>query len=206
MFKTIQHYFPDLLEKIKEIPDYRKKKEYELVELIMAAIVMFIFKKGSRNAFNNEREEEEFKRNYQKIFKVRLPHMDTVDNLLRILDESHLEILKRELLKKLIKKKSFYKYKLLGKYYRVVIDGTHVITVNEGHCEHCLERTNKNGKKTYFHNVLEAKLVCDNGFCISIGSEWIENPSGEYDKQDCELKAFVRLSEKLNPSFPFFLS
>jgi len=60
----IFHYFPDLYDKIGEIEDCRKKKVYELTELITAAIMMFILKKGSRNAFNNERESEEFIRNH----------------------------------------------------------------------------------------------------------------------------------------------
>lgn len=196
------HYFPDLFDKLKEIEDYRKKKEYELTELIFACIAMFLFKEGSRNAFNNERQEERFKKNYQKIFKVRFPHMDTVNLVMQQLEEEQLEKLKTELVSGLIEKKVFRSHKLLGKYYRVVIDGTHVMNVKEGHCEHCLHRTSKKtGKVTYFHNVLEAKLVSKNGFCISLGTEWIENPK-EYNKQDCEQKAFVRLARKLKKDYP----
>jgi hypothetical protein len=40
-----------------------------------------------------------------------------------------------------------------------------VMNVNEGHCDHCLHRTSKSGKVTYFHNVLEAKC----NFSISSG-------------------------------------
>ncbi|MDM8522618.1 hypothetical protein QUF80_04530 [Desulfococcaceae bacterium HSG8] len=200
--KTISHYFPDLFDKISKLEDCRKKKHYELAELIMACVFMFIFKKGSRNAFNNERSEEEFKANYETIFKVRLPHMDTVDEVMRISDERQLEKLKTEMIGVLIKRKTFRRYRFLGKYVRVVIDGTHVMNVNEGHCNHCLHKTSKNGKVTYFHNVLEAKSVCENGFCISLGTERIENPEGDYDKQDCELKAFVRLAKKLKKDFP----
>lgn len=201
--KTIQHYFPNLLDKIGEIEDCRKKKKYEIAELIMAAVLMFCLKKGSRNAFNNEAEEEEFKRNYEMIFKVHFPHMDTVDKVMRILEEKHLEKLKTELVRNLLKKKTFHKNRLLGKYFRVVIDGTHVMNVKEGHCEHCLHRTSKKtGKTTYFHSVVEAKLVTEDGFCISLGTQWIENPGGEYDKQDCEQKAFARLAERLRQDYP----
>ncbi|MBF0297380.1 MAG: hypothetical protein HQK51_01590 [Oligoflexia bacterium] len=48
---------------------------------------------------------------------------------------------------------------------------------------------------------MEAKLVTSSGFVISIGTEWIEN-EGEYDKQDCETKAFARLAEKIKKNFP----
>jgi hypothetical protein len=197
LYKTIVHYFPDLFEQIRQIEDYRKKGDYELAELITASIALYLFKKGSRNALNNERQHKKFEKNYRRIFKFRLPHMDTVDKVMRQLDESHLEALKAELVRGLVRKKVFSKYRFLGKYYTVAVDGTHIMTVPEGHCASCLHRTSKNGKVTYFHNVLEAKLVCGNGFAISLATEWIENPDGEYDKQDCEQKAFVRLARKL---------
>jgi hypothetical protein len=201
LYKTIVHHFPDLFEKIREIEDYRPKRKYELVELIVACIAMFLFKQGSRNAFNNECNEERFKKNFQRIFKVRLPHMDTVNEVMKRLDEGQLEKLKAEMVTALIEKKVFYKYRLMDKYYQVVVDGSHVMNVNEGHCDHCLHRT-KNGKTIYFHNVLEAKLVGRNGFCIPLASEWIENPDGDYDKQDCERKAYVRLAAKLKRDYP----
>ena len=53
-----------------------------------------------------------------------------------------------------------------------------------------------------FHYVLEAKLVTASGLSISVGSEWIANSDGEYEKQDCELKAFIRLAAKLKAQFP----
>jgi hypothetical protein len=49
---------------------------------------------------------------------------------------------------------------------------------------------------------LEAKLVCSNGFSVSLATEWIENPEGDFDKQDCEQKAFKRLAGKLKKIFP----
>jgi hypothetical protein len=39
------------------------------------------------------------------------------------------------------------------------------MSFSEKHCDHCLSKTSKNGKTTWFHNVLEAKLVCSNGKC-----------------------------------------
>ena len=83
----------------------------------------------------------------------------------------------------------------------MAVDATGVVSFDEKHCEHCLHKTSKKGKVTYFHNVLEAKLLFSNGFSISLGSEWIENPD-EYEKQDCELKAFERLAEKLKKWYP----
>jgi hypothetical protein len=200
--KTIHHFFPDLIDRIREIEDYRKKSEYELAELITACIAMFIFKEGSRNAFNNDRDEENFKENYINLFHMRLPHMDTVDNVMRRLDESELERLKEDMIRSLLQKKSLHKFRFLGKLFVIAADGTGIHSFSERHCGQCLTKESKNGKITYFHNVLEAKLICINGFSISLATEWIENPVGDFDKQDCERKAFKRLAEKIKKSFP----
>jgi hypothetical protein len=50
--------------------------------------------------------------------------------------------------------------------------------------------------------VLEAKLVLPNGFAFSIMTEFVENPGEHPTKQDCELKAFYRLSKRLKEAFP----
>lgn len=199
--KTIDHHFPDLYEKIAAIPECRNGSDYRLLDLIMAGVAMFLFKQGSRNAMNNERDEPTFRKNYERLFQARLPHMDTVEHVMRVLNEHHLETLKTALVKGLLAKKRFRSYRVCGHSYQVVIDGTHVMDVPAGHCPHCLHQTFNNGKTRYFHNVVEAKLVGDNGFCVSLATVWSENPE-EYDKQDCEFKAFQRLAAKLKQTYP----
>ena len=202
MHRAIQHFFPDLIEQINQIEDYRKKSEYSLVELITACIAMFLFKEGSRNAFNNDREEGYFQKNYEKIFNMRLPHMDTVNDVMLCLNEKELEKLKTTLVRTLIEKKVLHKFRLFKKYFIIAVDGTGICSFSKRHCDQCLTKTSKNGKTTFFHNVLEAKIVCYNGFSISIATEWIENPEGDFDKQDCERKAFKRLAAKLKDLYP----
>ena len=71
------------------------------------------------------------------------------------------------------------------------------------HCDHCLMKTSKTGLVTYLHYVLDAKIVTSTGLSISLASEFIENdPGRDYEKQDCEQKAFVRLSVKIKKYFP----
>ena len=202
IFHRVTKYFPGLYDRIQELKDVRKKSKYKLTEIIMAGIAMFIFKEGSRNAFNNDRNEGCFHENYQNIFNLRLPHPDTVDNVMRVLDENELEELKTWMIKIILTKKTLHKFRFLGKYHLVAVDGSGMMSFPEKHCEHCLTKTSKKGKTTYFHNVLEAKIVCHNGFSISLATEHIENPSGDYDKQDCEMKAFRRLTQKLKKMYP----
>ena len=92
--QVLDHFFPDLYERIAQMPDYREHPKYRLVEVVVGALALFLFKEGSRNALNNERQEAKFLKNYRRVFKVRLPHLDTVDDLLRRLKEEELERLK----------------------------------------------------------------------------------------------------------------
>ncbi|WP_139035437.1 hypothetical protein [Anaerophaga thermohalophila] len=58
------------------LPDSRQRKQYHTQELCMAGITMFMFKEGSRNAYNNERKYPQFRDNYNKVFGLFLPQMD----------------------------------------------------------------------------------------------------------------------------------
>lgn len=201
--KTIKHFFPNFKKSLRKIEDYRKRSDYELSEIIMAAISMFLFKKDSRNAYNNERNNSKFISNYEELFNMSLPHMDTVDDVFRVINPEELEKFKVSMVQELLEKKTLHKWRLNGKYFVVAVDGTGVMSFgNKRHCKKCLVKTYESGKKYYFHNVLEAKLVLPNGLVISLATEWIENDSDYYDKQDCELKAFKRLSVKLKKYFP----
>jgi len=200
--KTIKHFFPRFKSSLRRIEDLRKRTDYELSEIIMAAIAMFLFKKDSRNAFNNERHSPRFLLNYEELFCMSLPHMDTVDDVFRVISPKALEEFKVKMVQELLGKKALHKWRLLGKYFVVAVDGSGVMSFDKSHCDKCLANTYESGKKSYFHNVLEAKLVLPIGLSISLGTEWIENDQYEYDKQDCELKAFKRLSVKLKKYFP----
>lgn len=191
------------MERIEGLDDCRNRKDYRKAELITACLMMFLLKEGSRNAMNNERKEAQFQKNYFRLFKMRLPHMDTVEDFLRLLGEQELEGLKAGLLSVLIEKKVFHKFRLLGKRFVVAIDGTGVASYGQDYSGECLSKTSKNGQTTWFHHVLEAKLVTSNGIVVSLATEWIANDKDrDFDKQDCEQKAFKRLAVKLKQYFP----
>jgi hypothetical protein len=168
----------------------------------MGGIAMFLFKEDSRNAFNNDRKEVKFADNYTKLFKMELPHMDTVKDVFCPLVYTELEKVKAKMVSKLVRNKILTGQRYQGRYL-VAIDGTGVVSYDERHCECCLTKTSKNGKTTYFHNVLEAKLVTGSGLSLSIASEWINNEGKSgFDKQDCERSAFKRLAAKIKHYYP----
>jgi hypothetical protein len=168
----------------------------------MAAITMFMFKQGSRNAYNQDRKDKRFSDNYEKTFGMKLPHLDTPDEIFRNLAEDELEKVKCHMISRLIRNKKIDDGKFRG-HYLVAIDGTGVVSFKERHCESCLTKTSKTGVITYFHNVLEAKLLTPSGFSLSMATEWISNQSKQdYQKQDCEREAFKRLAIKLKKFYP----
>ncbi|MBU8565677.1 transposase family protein [Virgibacillus pantothenticus] len=107
-------------------------------------------------------------KNLSKILGIErvdeIPHYDTVNDFLSRLKPEELENIRTYMIKELIKKKCFYDYRIDGKYWGIVIDGTGLFTFRTKHCEYCLKREYKNEetgeKKTiYMHHVLEAKLL-----------------------------------------------
>jgi len=201
--KVIETHFPELLHCANSLSDSRKRKEYSMSEIITGALFMFIFKESSRNAYNSDRRESCFRKTFFNYFKINLPHGDACDDVLRVLPPVELESLKTQLVASLIEQKMFRKFRFLGKFHLIAVDATGMATFEHRHCDHCLTKTSKTGVVTYFHYVLEAKIVTSTGLSISLASEFIENdPGRDYEKQDCERKAFVRLAAKIKKYFP----
>lgn len=191
-------YFEALL---NEIPDHRKRKTYDVGEVLMAGLSMFMFKRGSRNNMDKTIRGN-FEKNYITLWGLRLPIMETVDKFLRELPPEELENLKHELVRSLIRRKSLEKWKFNNRYI-VSVDGTGLMSFDYEPFEGCPYKEYKNGNKTWTAYALEAKLCCSNGISISLNTVWLDNSENiDDDKQDCELKAFRRLAEKLKKTYP----
>src|SRR5512144_732610 len=122
--KPIHHFFPDLFERLRQVEDGRQKSDYSLVEILLAAIMLFVFQQGSRNALNKKRNEKTFRKHYQRLFKLRLPHLDTVPHVLCRLPDAELEQLKHTLVKTLVEEKGLHKYRLFERWFVGAVDAT----------------------------------------------------------------------------------
>lgn len=200
VYVVLKRHYPNFNELLCSIPDHRKRSGYEVAELIMAGLSMFIFKRGSRNQADLG-VNSTFEKNYAVVFGMRIPLMDTVDCFLRKLAPEELEKLKQVFVKQLIEKKVLEKWKYIFRYL-VAVDGTGLCSYDDEPYKGCPHRTSKNGKTTWQAYALEAKLVGANGFCISLVSCWLENSENIDEKQDCELKAFSRLAGALKKAYP----
>ena len=135
-----------------------------------------------------------------------MPHSDSLNNYLKKLSPQCLAELRKKMIKSLLRMKSFYRGRMMGKYWRIILDGTGLYYFKEKHCDNCLSatHTDKDGKKkkVYYHKVLEAKLVLSEKVVISIDTEFIENESENVEKQDCETNAAKRLLKRLKREYP----
>ena len=199
--KVLQCHFSDLYNRMNALTDKRERKCYSAAELVLGGIVLFLLKKKSRHAMDQSYREQDFIRNYRKIFKLRCPSMSAVEDFYRLMSAEEFDGLKASLIATLIEKRTLHSHRLFGKYFTIAVDATGVHSSRRHHWNECTHQTSKNDVVTWMNHVLEAKLVCSNGLSLSLCSEWITNGE-EYVKQDCELKAFKRLAVRLKQYFP----
>jgi hypothetical protein len=199
---SLRHFFPPMPQWLAEVPDPRARPEactYSMPEIIMLALLMLCCQYGSRRQLDQSRICREFVLNLQTLLDDDEAGATCADNMNRVLemvDPRELEKLAVRFTKTLNRSKVLRKFKCDGMLV-VAVDGTQVLSFNERHCPHCLTRDVGNGKIQYYHYVLAAKIVTPVGLILPAAFEFVENPSGKFDKQDCEIKAFKRLAPRL---------
>lgn len=173
---------------------------------------LFVLQLGSRRQldFAFDRDSEAVRNNLNRLagtHQESLPVHDTLDHFLDHVPPHAFADVRRQMAQRLLRMKALDDTRLLG-HAVVIVDGTGLFTFHTRHCDACLERKHKSGAITYHHQALEAKLLGPAGVVVSIGTEFIENADvgssrdPQQVKQDCELKAFGRLTPKLKADFP----
>lgn len=208
--KIIKQYFPQLTDKLKKLTDTRHQSyvEYQMSVITVTRLLGLLCGiKSMRNTtekFNTEETIENIA-NLLEIELDEIPHYDTINNVFEKLDIEELRKIQKYMVNQLIRSKMFDKYRFKDKYFQIVIDGTGIVSFKERHCEHCLKKTYNKGEENeytiYYHYVLEAKLVVGD-MVISLDSEFVENEHEDVEKQDCEIRAFYRMAERIKKEYP----
>jgi hypothetical protein len=164
---------------------------------------LFLLRLGSKRRIKYKLATEYFLKNLSRFcsgYNQKVAHHDTVEYLFSGLGPGQMHRVRHKMINRLIRMKALEKYRLLGKYYMIAVDGTGHIVFSKRHCPHCLTKE-KDGKVLYYyHNVLEAKIVTSTGLALSVETEFILNSDGA-TKQDCELAAFYRMAPRLKKKF-----
>lgn len=203
--KIQKHFFKDLIDNLVMVKDHRSQSyiTYGPETILFTTILKNMTGLKSMRSMSTGFNKEECIENVRKVLNLdaleELPHYDTINDFLSGLDGSEMENIRTHMIKVLLKKRCLEKFRIEGKYWGVIFDGTGLFSFEKKHCEHCLRREYKNKetgetKTVYMHHVLEAKLVIGD-MVFSIGSEFIENESEDVTKQDCESKPFKDFQE-----------
>ena len=124
------HFFDNLKDWINEIKDPRHQSyiSYTQADLSYMAILKNICGQDTMRTMDENFNEETCIRTLGILSGhedlEEMPHYDTLNYYLEKLEPSCLEQLRKKMIKKLIRGKQFHKNRLLGKYWRVILDGT----------------------------------------------------------------------------------
>ena len=203
--KVFRHYFGSFKSFFK-VDDPRKLEDclYPLESYLYLSMLIFMFRLKAVRQIDYLMNTTDAKKSFNMLFQcATFPHSTNINKISSRLNPDQMQEITTGMVRTLIRKRVLESKRLFGEYYMIAIDGTWVYKFSHRHCEHCLTKTSKKtGKTTYYHMILEAKLVTIDGLSLSILSEFVENEHENPSKQDCEIKAFHRLAKRLKQAFP----
>jgi hypothetical protein len=198
----------DVSAAMNRLPDPRREERcrYTQAHLIWNGLLLFLMHLGSRRQMRFERLAETFTRNLAALSGQldidTVADPDTLAYYAERVPVSAIEQLLAWMIRRLIRMKALDPFRLLG-YFTIAIDGSQICSFEQEPWPGCPHRELSNGAVQYFAYVLDAKLVTPSGMALTLASEMLTNEGNKlFDKQDCELKAFPRLVEKLYAFFP----
>lgn len=207
LFVTMHHYDKDFFKAMKDINDPRNQAyiTYPLEVMLVTRILAFCCHIQSMAEMNDDFNHDCVIKNISDICGIRLknlPHGDTMNDLLKRLDIDKLRIFLSTIVKRMINRRFFEKYRYDNTYYQLVIDGTQLYSYNQNHIEKSLTRTHEDGHKTYHTQSLTAYMIIGERLMVPIDFEIIENEEENATKQDCEIKASKRLLKRIKKTYP----
>ncbi len=211
----IRSQLPVLLRGLRKIPEPRelKKIQHALISVMLYGLLVFVLQFSSRRHANTEITRPMFEHNLRLLFPEldSLPHADTLFRLLCKIEVSQIEQAHIDLVQRLIRQKKLARYRI-NNCYPIAIDGTQKMGGSSLWCDELQERRVSGSEQDppeqqryqYCVYVLEANLCFHNGMVLPLMSEFLNYQQGdtERNKQDCELRAFHRLAERIKKAFP----
>ena len=199
---------PQLSRVMNRVSDPRNSDQcvYTQAHLLWLGILLFLMRLGSRRQLRFERIADAFPKNMfllsgQSDLEF-IADPDTLAYYAQHVSPSEIEKVLASITVSLIRKKALDPFRLYG-YFTIAIDGSQVCTFDHEPWPDCPHRKLSDGSIQYFTYVLDAKLVTPCGMALTLATEMLTNEGYEqFEKQDCELKAFPRLVNKLRILFP----
>ena len=190
------------------IPDPPKdsrgmKPVIPLSDCLMSALAIFSLKLPSLLQFDEACEEDIVKHNLKTLYQVEnAPDDTTMRQRLDKVDPALIRPAFTSLFSLLQRGKVLEHYKFLGEYLLVACDGTGMFSSEKVHCDNCCEKHHKDGRVTYYHQMLAAVIVHpDHKEVFPLCPEPISKPDGT-SKNDCEQNAMKRLLQDFKKEHP----
>ena len=154
--------------------------------IFIVRLMALMCKIKSMHGLTMEFNTEETIKNITQICGLELeeiPHWDTINDVFKTIKPEGIEEIIKHMINKMMRNKMLEKYKIRGKYYHIVVDGTGLATSKKKYNTNCLvkNKTDKNGNEyqEYSTYVLETKLVVGE-MVFRTGSEFVEMNKKRY--------------------------
>ena len=200
----IQHAFPEMNQWFDALPDPRRQElcVYLGRHLYWQAILTFLLRAGSRNAFDGDRNAGQIPENVlvlcaQKWDAERLGERRTVTcsgnvthhlGRVPVEDLAELSLL---MFRRLLKMRLLERARLSNRWWMIALDGS---LQDRGR-----ETPTQEARYRY---IVQATLIGPDNTLFPIMTEFMDVRDPVREKEDCEQKAFLRLTERLHAQFP----
>jgi len=200
--RLLRILMPGMLASISRVDDYRSQRRitHTLPVIILYGLLIFLCHIKSRRGANREIGGSELAALMKEIIPdfVSIPHADTLERLMERISADDLESRYEEIITEFIKSDEFRK--LNPGLLKVAIDGTQKFSRDYCWDENALSRNAGDPDvERYYAYMLESVLILENGMVLPLLTETLENGEklDSNGKQDCETKAFKRLTNRL---------
>lgn len=210
LVRVVRALFPRLNSWFNQLPDPRLAPMcvYSAAHLWWQILGTFLSRQGSRNGFDQQRLSGALPWNMGALCGQGpqdgrfggQPRVTCSDNAARHARRVAPECVAQILLfmfRALLERRFFDGARLAQRYYLVVLDGT----VKEK-CRRGFEAGGKSSGSARYRYVLQASVIGPAGTLFPLMHEEMDGHNPATPKEDCELKSFQRLSQRLKAQFP----
>ena len=192
-----------------QIPDSKSSSSISLTDHLMSGLAIFGLKYPSLLQFDQDRNVDLTRSNLKSLYGIKKAPSDTY--LRERLDEVDPASLRKnytQLLQVLQRGKGLEGFAYLDNHYLLSLDGTGYFSSNEIHCDQCGEKHHRDGRVSYYHQLLGAVLVHpDHKEVFPLAPEPILKQDGS-TKNDCErnaAKRFLNDTRREHPHMKFIV-
>ena len=198
---------PGLLRAVRDcfhaIKDETVGRGFTLVDYLLSGLAVFGLKYPSLLQFDEGREDEIVRANLRRLYGIAKAPSDTA--LRERLDEVAPSLLRgafRRVLHLLQRGKGLEDFQWWAGHYLLSVDGTGYFYSDRVHCAQCCEKQHRDGRVSYYHQLLGAVLVHPaQRTVLPLAPEPIKREDGTR-KNDCERNAAKRLLTDVRREHP----